>query len=264
MLAGCVDKRRQEKISSRPNLDEINKELDSQSTQKVVIAGSPHQTAHLPFDWSIYEDPSRPEFWADGADGVLPRPFLYLAGEPTVENAKRLIAWQKLQWQTIEEIIKSLGGASELKKYSELLGVNVLEEVAKKDPLKSFSKPSLDLAKLEEKTPESFRWQDVGIVYVYSSLCSACKKQQPVINNLITLGARIIPLQVGKGEPLFVNSMPYKKGEWQSFFPLGEEIATPTMFIVYRGKSPKKHIGFISLSDLKREITHIKGDDHES
>ena len=40
--------------------------IGENSINQVVIAGGPHQTAHLPFDWSIYSDPSRPEFWADG------------------------------------------------------------------------------------------------------------------------------------------------------------------------------------------------------
>ena len=138
-----------------------------------------------------------------------------------------------------------------------------MEEVSKKDPLNAFSKASPILASFEEKTPETFDWQNVGIIYVYNSMCSACKKQHPVIKNLETLGARVVPLQIGEGRPLYENSVPYGEGEWASFFPLGEEVATPTMFIVYRGESPRKHIGFISLSQLKDEITDIIGGHHE-
>lgn len=266
-ILGCTEQSNQKKVNV-PKPERVSAQvpykIEPGNVSQVVIAGGPHQTAHLPFDWSIYSDPSRPEFWADGDDGILPRPFLHLAGEPTIENAKKVIEWQKLQWSTIREVIKSLGGAAELEGYSDLLGVNVLDEVAKEDPLTAFTKASPLLASYEdEKDDSGFDWGDVGIIYVYSSSCSACKKQHPVIENIRSFGARVVPLQLGEGKPMYKDSLPYTEGEWQSFFPLGDEVATPTMFVVYRGKSPRKHIGFISLSELKKEITLIIGDKNE-
>ncbi len=136
----------------------------------------------MPFDWSVYQDPARPEFWADGADGILPRPFLHLAGEPTRENVHKLLAWQKRQWQTIEQIIRALGGANELAIYSDLIGENVLEHAARQDNLLHTTSPFLQTPKKE--LPTGFDWASVAIVYIYRSDCPACRRQRHVIETI--------------------------------------------------------------------------------
>ncbi len=221
---------------------------------QVVIAGSPHQSDHLPFDWGVYQDPARPEFWADGAYGILPRPFLHLAGEPTRENARQLLAWQKQQWQTIEQIIKALGGANELDTYSNLIGENVLEHIAQQDKLLLQTATPL-LRESKQDIPPGFDWANVAIVYIYRSDCPACRKQQHVIETIKALGAKVATLQLDRGAPLHTDSRPYHAGEWSLFFPLGKAQTTPMFYIARRGQKPFKHEGFIALQDL---ITHIK------
>ena len=231
------------------------------TVQQVVIAGSPHQSAHLPFDWEVYTDPSRPEFWADGADGILPRPFLHLASKPTKENARKLLAWQQLQWQTIEQIIKALGGADELDAYTDLIGENILKHISRKDNLL----PTSDVPQhnRNEILP-NFDWQQVGIVYIYRSDCPVCQRQTHVIEAVKTLGARVVALQLDRGQPLHANSQPYRNGDWQAFFPLTENMSTPTFYIAIKGQAARRHVGYISLRDLTRQIKKLGGDEHES
>ena len=227
----------------------------------VFIAGGPHQSDHLPFNWTLYGDPSRPEFWADGADGVLPRPFLQLAGEPTVENAQRLLAWQDAQWKAIENIIKALGGAEELKTYSDLVGENFLDTLSRKDQTYQLAKnsPLVQKVSAEEQTP-GIQWDNVGIVYIYRSRCHACQQQTPIIKALHELGARVIPLQIADGgESSMPNSQAYTK-DWAEHFPLGDEQVTPTLYIHVKGHDPKKNLGFISLKDITNHVKSTVGD----
>ncbi len=229
----------------------------------VFIAGGPHQSDHLPFDWSVYTDPSRPEFWADGADGVLPRPFLKLAGEPTVENARSLLEWQNAQWKAIEDVIKALGGAGELQIYSDLVGENFLETLSRKDKSFDFARSSPLVKKvLAESQQEAIAWEDVGIVYIYRSKCHACQQTRPVIEAAMELGAKVIPLQIDDGGmPLFQSSQPYSK-EWAGYFPLGEgdERVTPTLYLVIKGYEPKKAVGSLSLKDITEYVKSTLGD----
>ncbi len=227
--------------------------VKSAEPSPVFIAGGPHQSDHLPFDWSVYSDPSRPEFWADGADGVLPRPFLKLAGEPSVENARRLLEWQNAQWKAIEDVIKAMGGAGELQNYSDLVGENFLDSLSRKDKSFDFARSSPLVQKvLAEKQEHGIAWEDVGIVYIYRSKCHACQQTRPVIEAAIELGAKVIPLQIDDGgAAMFPSSQPYSK-EWSGYFPLGEgdERVTPTLFLVVKGHEPKKSIGSLSLKDI--------------
>lgn len=233
----------------------------------VFIAGGPHQSDHLPFDWSVYSDPSRPEFWADGADGVLPRPFLKLAGEPTVENARRLLEWQNAQWRAIEDVIKALGGAGELQTYSDLVGENFLESLSRKDKSFDFARSSPLVKKVLAESPqEGIAWEDVGIVYIYRSKCQACQQTRPVIEAAMELGAKVIPLQINDGGvAMFENSQPYSK-EWAGYFPLGDgdERVTPTLYLVIKGHEPKKAVGSLSLKDITEYVKSTLGDKHES
>ncbi|RYZ90952.1 MAG: hypothetical protein EOP04_02295 [Proteobacteria bacterium] len=232
-----------------------------EAAKPVFIAGGPHQSDHLPFEWSLYSDPSRPEFWADGADGVLPRPFLQLAGEPTVENAKKLLTWQEAQWKAIESIIKALGGAKELETYSDLVGENFLETLSRKDQTFQLAKNSALQQKvsLSDKA-DGIEWNNVGVVYIYRSKCHACQQQTPIVKALMEMGARVIPLQIEDGgPPSLPNSQPYSKA-WASHFPLGNEEVTPTFFFHVKGHEPKKHPGFISLRDITSHVKTTVGD----
>jgi hypothetical protein len=226
----------------------------SPSALPVVIAGSPHQSDHLAFDWKIYEDPARPEFWADGADGILPRPFLHLAATPTPENAARLLAWQKRQWQVIEEVIRSLGGASELKLYSDLVGKDVLKSIAENETQPGA--PLLAASLKNESGPKDadseIPWHEVGLVYIYRSSCGVCQRQGSLIKSLKDLGAKTITLQINAKDEaaLYGDSQDYHQGDWASFFPLDKAQTTPSFFIAKKGKSPLKHLGSLTLAQL--------------
>lgn len=257
-LLGCHEKAKStpDQVQTNQNSEQISNEAT-----RVVIAGGPHQSAHLPFDWSIYEDPSRPEFWADGADGILPRPFLYLAGNPTRENASKLIAWQNRQWQAIEEIVKALGGASEIEAYSQLIGENIIDHLSSTDRLLSRLEPKTDNIVLTSDTRKqpSVDWASVGVVYIYRSDCPHCRRQTAVIEGARKLGAKVIPLQLDDGQPLHPDSQAYYAGQWQDFFPLDEAKATPTLFLIREGAKPVRHTGYLSLGQLTHEIKHIGG-----
>jgi hypothetical protein len=265
MALGCSKKAADK--GSVPLIGAIPKMEESPGAEKrampVFIAGSPHQSDHLPFDWSVYSDPSRPEFWADGADGVLPRPFLQLAGEPTIENAKRLIEWQNAQWRAIENVIKALGGAEELDTYSELVGENFLDSLSRKDQSFQLARNSPLVRKvLADENQGDLAWEDVGIVYIYRSMCHACQQTKSVIEAAIELGAKVIPLQISDGgAPMFKTSQPYSK-EWAEYFPLGEgeERVTPTFYIVVKGHEPRKTAGSLSLKDITDFVKSTLGD----
>jgi hypothetical protein len=234
----------------------------AEGASPVFIAGGPHQSDHLPFNWSIYSDPSRPEFWADGADGILPRPFLKLAGEPTVENAKKLLAWQDAQWKAIENIIRALGGAKELDTYSDLVGENFIDSMSRKDQTYQLAKNSPLVQKVvAADDTQGIQWENVGIVYIYRSMCHGCQQQTPIIKAASELGAKVIPLQIEDGgAPTMPNSQRYTK-EWSQYFPLGDENVTPTMYFVVKGHEPKKSAGeFVSLKDITQFIKATIGD----
>lgn len=219
----------------------------------VYVAGSPNQSDHLPFDWAVYEDPSRPEFWDDGADGTLPRPFLYLAGHPTKENAERLIAWQSLQWQTIEKIIASLeGGKKELQLFSEYLGEPLGDHLKNKE---------IELTNVsftgESAKSDGIDWQNIRIVYIYRSSCPACKKAQPLLKKLEDLGVTITYLQTdfAKSPSLHRDSIPYDE-EMADYFPYE---VTPTFYLKVGFHAPQRSDGYIDFESMKNHIKSIIG-----
>jgi len=225
---------------------------------KVVIAGSPHESDYLPFDWKTYEDPARPEFWADGEDGIMPRPFLHLAGEPTIENARQLLAWKKKQWAVVEQVIKALGGAAELDLYKQVIGKSIVDVAAELDPMYRLASARVNKEEGETKTENMVDWSSLQVVYIYRSTCPHCITSKSLIGGLETLGAKVTTLQIDhKSEkPLHPNSLAYTE-DLQQFFPLENGEPTPTFFFRYKGKEPFSHIGKLSLSYL---TNHLKGD----
>lgn len=250
LMLGCTN---QNHILSNTHQPKAKTLADKVS--RVVIAGSPHESAYLPFDWSIYEDPSRPEFWADGEDGIMPRPFLHLASDPTIENVKKLLLWKKLQWQVVEEVIRSLGGAAELELYSEVIGQDFIEFSADKDPLFKLASVNVN-NKVNADDKGSIDWHKLRVVYIYRSTCQHCKQTIPFIKTLALLGAEIAPLQLdfGKEKPLHETSMPYT-GDWKTYFPLSEGRPTPTFYFSYQNKPAFSHVGQLRLTSLTKHLT---------
>ena len=242
-LAPCSKNKKEEKKVKKNPL----------SALPVFVAGSPNQSDHLPFDWAIYEDPSRPEFWDDGADGTLPRPFLYLAGHPTRENAQKLIAWQSLQWQTIEKIIASLeGGKRELQLFSEYLGEPLGEHLKQKEiELKNVSYTG------EKSDSEGIDWQQIRMVYIYRSSCPACKKASSLLKRLEDLRVEISYLQTDFADnpPLHKDSVPYDT-ELADYFPYE---VTPTFYLKVGHYAPQRSDGYIDFDSIKNHIKNIKG-----
>ena len=226
--------------------------------QEVVIAGSPNQSDHLPFDWAIYTDPSRPEFWDDGADGTLPRPFLYLSAHPTEENARKLVEWQALQWATIEKVIKALGGVGELELYNEYLGEDLIGHLRNNEQTIALASHSPNKGEPLPDLVGRINWQNVQIVQVYASFCPACKKSVDLVEKLKGLGAQVTLLQSDyeENEPLYTDSIPYE-GDWREFFPHRQ---TPTYYIKVGDHAPQRSDGFIDFRSLKNHIHNILGD----
>ena len=237
-------------------------QLSDQAPSPVYIPGSPHQSAHLPFEWAIYEDASRPEFWADGADGILPRPFLHLAAYPTTENAEKLVAWQKRQWETIRSVIRSLGGGTELDLFQELLGSDMIENAAKHDQGYQMATAYETGSKGKPDAPVvagKLNWSKVGIVFIYRSSCGACRKAKPVIDLIKELGGKVYTFQVDHAEspPMFPDSIPYE-GEWVEELPYNG--STPFYYIKVDGYEPQYADSYITLLDIKAHVEEIIGD----
>lgn len=228
--------------------------------QSVVIAGSPNQSDHKPFDWKIYDDPSRPEFWDDGADGSLPRPFLHLAGKPTTDNAKKLLQWQKKQWKTIEHIIKALGGARELKSFEEYLGEPLTEHLSKNEQ-KIKSSNGVQLTENEQRLSNNINWADVRIINIYASFCPACKRSRPLIEKLRSLGSFVRNVQTDFREntALYVGSEHYTE-EWSDYFP---HVSTPTYYIKIGNRATIRSDGYIDFQSLATHILSAQGEHHE-
>jgi len=215
-----------------------------QNAQRVVVAGSVHQSDHLEFDWSLYEDPSRPEFWDDG-DGAPPRPLRHLAAHPTKENAERVKRWLALQIEVIAKVGKLLNEDS--KAPSPLL--SSLEGSTFSNSL--IKKVSMD------GEPEQ-RLDNVRIVNLYRAGCSACQKSKDTIKRLEEAGAQILHVQTdfGKLPALYEGSREYTK-EFQDHF--AHEV-TPTLFIKIEGKEPEMIEGYVDFETLHSHLVDLLGD----
>lgn len=215
-----------------------------QGTQRVVVAGSVHQSDHLEFDWSLYEDASRPEFWDDG-DGAPPRPLRHLAAHPTKENAERVKRWLALQIEVIAKVGKLLNedGKSPSPLLSSLDGSVLSNNLIKKVSIDGESEKRLD---------------NVRIVNLYRSGCSACQKSKDTIKRLEQAGAQILHVQTdfGKLPALYEGSREYTK-EFQDHF--AHEV-TPTLFIKIEGKEPEMIEGYVDYETLHSHLVDLLGD----
>ena len=249
------------------NVHELSrdKSISSQTVLRVAVAGSPHENDHLPFDWSRYMNPANPEFWADGDDGIIPRPFLKLASEPTKENAKKLLLWKQLQWEAVRNVIEALGSAHEIELYSEIIGTDFLDFLAKKDPLYALASANSSEKNTSKEGRGQIEWNELKVVYIYRSTCSHCKNSVKFIDALDSLGANLRAFQIdyANNEPLHPNSIPYTE-DVKEVFPLSPRLETPAFYFKYKNETPFSHIGGLHLSQLTNHIKNNKGERNET
>ena len=185
---------------------------------------------------------------------------MYLAAYPTKENAEKLVAWQKAQWDAIREVIKSLGGESELNIFHEYLGTDFIENAAKHDEGYKLAKAYESKLNGGELTSNGqLDWSKVGIVFIYRSGCPACKKAKPSIELIKSMGAKVYTFQVDYKDqsPMFVDSINYE-GEWIEELPYNG--STPFYYIKVDGYQPQFADSYMTLMDIKTHIQEIIGD----
>lgn len=211
----------------------------------VFVAGGVHQSDHLPFDWSRYENPENPEFWDDG-DGMPPRPFRYVAAYPTEENKKKLLAWINKQNVVMAEVTKLLG--KDFEPY--------LKELAKGQDPSSVIK--FGEYKDTDFVSQNLDWKNISIAYVYRSTCGACVKQAKIIEKIEKLGANIVYLQTDydKNPPLHLGSKRYTP-EFRAAFP--HEV-TPTLYLKVKGHEAQRVEGFADFESIRNYIENQFGD----
>jgi len=212
--------------------------------QKVVIAGSVHQSDHLEFDWSVYSDPSRAEFWDDG-DGAPPRPLRYLAAHPTKENAARVKKWLALQIEIIGKVAKLMDEA----------GISSGDMLLSGSSLNNGITP---VVASYGKISSSRDLDGVKIVNIYRSSCPACKSSLDVLAKLEKRGAKILNLQTDSDDekPIHKNSRPYTR-EYRNHFPFE---VTPTLYIKTEGKEPEMIEGRVDFAALYTHLKDLMGD----
>lgn len=213
-----------------------------ESVKRVVIAGSPEQSDYLKFDWSVYEDPSRPEFWDNGSP---PRPLRYLAANPTVENARKVKRWLDLQFQAMAKVTKVLGEADDQQASRLLSDTNL--------------KGDHDLASLTKRLglDSQSALKEVKVVNIYSSKCYACKQSQKVMDKLESLGVEVVHLQTDykDGKPLYKKSQRYTK-EFRDKFP---HTVTPTLYVKGRKSDVEMIEEFVPFETLYAHLSKING-----
>jgi thiol-disulfide isomerase/thioredoxin len=166
-------------------------------SQKNTIRGLDNQ----PFSWNNYigdESQEKITFWDDGGDYVPPRPFRELAAKPTQENAKNFLIWLNKKNTAIENVNKVLY-ENNPNKFPIIDSITSIKDVS--------------IQKESENKIDKINWENVNIVYFYSSTCPHCRKEKEVIDELIHLGAKITPVQIDFSEqaPIYENSIPFNK-----------------------------------------------------
>lgn len=179
-----------------------------------------------PFNWNDYVSDraiDKPSFWDDGGDYVPPRPFRELAANPTKENAKNFLQWLNNKNSAIEKVNKVLYENNENKYLPEKdNNININININKGN-------------KTEENKINKFEkidWNNVTVVYFYSSTCPHCKKEKSVIDYLIKLGTKITPIQIDYAEnpAIYENSIPFDRKLASDF----NVTSVPKIFLKYK------------------------------
>lgn len=150
--------------------------------------------------WIKAHDPRYPEFWDEKV------PVRVAITNPSDDNIKNYIDWEQKR-------------AGFFAKFHDKLNSFV--------NLQEFSKT--------EKNQNGFLdipWNQVKIIYFYSSSCYACQQNAPDISMFEKFGTDISYVQVGGGNPLHRGSIPWEPGMAKDFKLAG----TPTTYLRFRNQ----------------------------
>lgn len=198
------------KLSSLVFLILIYQSLNNPLT--TLELGSPNQSEGEPFTWENYKNPEMPEFWDKGGDGTAPRPFRHYSAYPTNENLIELVEWQKIQQKaSLERFVK----------------IYSFEESRREDTEKEQT--------IKFAPPKNIAWKKLHVIYIYSSVCMACKQNQAFIKELKEFNVEITFLQTDDGKPLYDNSLKYTD-DFKTLFPSS---VTPTLYFNYQNNTGK-------------------------
>ena len=143
-------------------------------------------------DWDALLDPTNEAFWREG-DHVPPAQLMAVVQDPSAENVERYRAWQRKK-------LEVTGWVSQL--------------VAEPDV-----RPAID-------------WSRVTVVYFYAMGCSVCARNAPVVDELMELGAEVMPVHLDRPSPRWPSSTP-----WQAEMAAGVDlVGTPTWVLVKDGE----------------------------
>jgi len=143
-------------------------------------------------DWDALLDPTNEAFWREG-NHVPPAQLMAVVQDPSPENVERYRAWQRKK-------LEVTGWVSQL--------------VAEPD-----LRPAID-------------WSGVTVVYFYAMGCSVCARNAPVVDELMELGADVMPVHLDRPSPRWPSSTP-----WQAEMAAGVDlVGTPTWVLVKDGE----------------------------
>lgn len=205
------------------------------------------------FSWALYQSPANPVFFDEGEGHIPPRPYVYLAQNPTLENAIKLQEWQRKKMEVTNQITQLLIEASkpmDIKKLA-MLSPSSLNNFISSEKIKNNTKINDDLN--FNISVDDFK--NVSILYFYRTDCSHCKNTKPTIDKLISMGVRVVPVQLDYkiNSPEFKNSMPYDS-QIASVFPVTE---TPT-FVLKVNNESRSLKGEVTALELSKVISLIR------
>lgn len=234
-----------------------NESKENLNTEASVAAGANviRSYDYKKFNWAFYQSPANPVFFDEGEGHIPPRPYIYLAQNPTLENAIKLQEWQRKKMEVTNQVTQLLLEAS---KPIDMKKLTSLDPVSFNNYLTS--KKSTNKNVISEKNDEIFSvnesdFKNVSILYFYRSDCLHCKNTKSTIEKLISMGVRIIPVQLDykTNLPEFKNSMPYDS-QIATVFPVTE---TPT-FVFKMNNESRSLKGALSLQEISKVISLIK------
>lgn len=197
-----------------------------------------------PFDWDDYSGPESDVFWDDGGSYIPPRPFRILAAHPTSENKKRYVEWMAKKIEISRKIAFEL--AAEAPPFQGTLA-NTSDEVEKS------VQERLQRQQAAQRQPQESKvvWDEVSVIFFYSSSCPHCRSALATVRDLARRGAKVIPVQLdaGKSEPLVPGSVPYSP-EMAAAFPVK---STPTWVLSRRGHNATAE-GALSVAALAQVV----------
>lgn len=150
--------------------------------------------------WAKAHDPRFAEFWDEKA------PVRVAVADPSDENVKNYMEWEKIRSSYFAKF------------HTKLQSFAAIEEFKRTEK--------------EHKGFLDIPWNQVRIIYFYSSMCHACKQNIDEIRTLEKFGSNITYVQIGGGEPLHQGSIPWDSNMKDKFKITG----TPTAFLRFRNK----------------------------